>query len=265
MSMNQLSTYSWTFDEDVLRYAEAGYSAIGVWRPKLADFGEERGIEFLREQQLAVSNLLWAGGFTGSEGRRFEESIRDAVEAIHLAAALGCECLVVYTGSRAGHTINHARRMTRNALAELCPIAEANDVTLAIEPVHADAGGEWSFLNDLDRALAFLDDLAAPNVKLVFDTYHLGLEPISLKQLEAIGQRVAIVHLADARQRPTGEQNRCLLGEGVVPIAEIVAALSDGGFDGFCDVELHGEDMEVCSYERILSHSRAALSQLIGV
>ena len=102
MSMNELSTYSWTFDEDVLRYAEAGYEAIGVWRSKLTDFGEDKGVELLREQQLKVSNLFWAGGFTGSDGRRYRESIEDAIEAIYLAEELAAECLVIYTGSRAG-------------------------------------------------------------------------------------------------------------------------------------------------------------------
>ena len=49
MSMNELSTYSWTFEEDVRRYAESGYEAMGVWRSKLNDFGDLQGAELLRE------------------------------------------------------------------------------------------------------------------------------------------------------------------------------------------------------------------------
>jgi sugar phosphate isomerase/epimerase len=86
-----------------------------------------------------------------------------------------------------------------------------------------------------------------------------------LTRIEAIGSRVAIVHLADARQLPQGEQNRCLLGTGRVPLGEIVAALVEGGFAGYCDVKLFGEDLELCSYDHILKHSREALQQLIGV
>ncbi len=265
MSMNELSTYSWTFDEDVLRYAEAGYEAIGVWRSKLTDFGEEKGAELIRDQQLQVSNLLWAGGFTGSDGRRYRESIEDAIEAIHLADEIGAECLVVYTGSRLGHTYNHARRMSRNALLELAPIAEACGVTLAIEPVASQCDGEWTFLHDLETANEFLDELNAPTVKLAFDTYHLGQSHVDLRQIEAIGSRVAVVHLGDAHHLPQGEQNRCLLGEGRVPIGDIVAALVEGGFRGYCDVKLFGEDLEMVPYEQVLEHSRAALSQLIGV
>lgn len=271
MSMNELSTYWWTFEEDVVRYAEAGYSAIGVWRQKLSDFGEDKGAELLREHRLTVSNLLWAGGFTGSDGRRYQESVEDAIEAIHLAAELAANCLVVYTGSRLGHTRNHARRMSRNALSELLPIAESCGVTLAIEPVHPGCGGEWTFLDSLESACDFLDEFSSPHLKLVYDTYHLGQEvllggaSLDFRYLESIATRVAVVHLADARLPADGEQNRCLLGEGGVPIAEIVAALVEGGFRGYCDVELIGEDLELHSYQEILAHSRAALSQLIGV
>jgi sugar phosphate isomerase/epimerase len=265
MSINELSTYSWTFEEDVLQYSEAGYDAIGVWRSKLTDYGEDKGTELLREQGLAVSNLCWAGGFTGSDGRRFRESIDDAVEGIHLAAELSADCLVIYTGSRSGHTHNHARRMCRSALSELIPIADSYGVTLAIEPVLEACGGEWTFLHDLESALQFIDDCGSPRLKLAFDTYHLGQENVNLRRIEAIGSRVAIVHLGDSRQMPQGEQNRCLLGEGRVPLAEIVAALVEGGFQGYCDVKLFGEDLELCSYKRILEHSWHALNQLISV
>ena len=54
-----------------------------------------------------------------------------------------------------------------------------------------------------------------------------------------------MVQLGDARRPPAGEQNRCRLGEGVVPLAEIVAALKAGGYDGYYDVELLGEELEV--------------------
>ena len=265
MSMNQLSTFSWTFEEDVLRYAQAGYAAIGVWRSKLSDFGEERGIELLREQGLQVSNLMWAGGFTGSDGRSYHESLHDAFEAIRLASDLEASCLVVYTGSRAGHTYNHARRMSRKAIERLLPVAEEFGVTLAIEPVHPDTGGEWTFLHSLDDTIEFLDSISTPELKLAFDTYHLAQSEVDLEKVESIGTRVGIVHLADALRLPTGEPNCCLVGEGRVPIAPIVSALCDGGYRGFYDVKLMGEDLELHSYEQILEHSRTVLNGLIEV
>ena len=136
LSMNEMTTYRWSFDQDVAEYRAAGIAAIGVWRQKLSDYGEEKGIELLAETGLPVSNLLWAGGFTGSDGHSFRESISEAAEGIRLAAALKAGCLVVYSGGRAGHTHNHARRLLVDALRELAPLAEDLRVTLAIEPMH---------------------------------------------------------------------------------------------------------------------------------
>lgn len=264
LSMNELTTYRWSFEEDVRNYAAAGFTALGVWQQKLADFGEERGLDLLRESGLEVSSLLWAGGFTGSDGRSYRESVQDAEESIRLAAALHAGCLILYTGSRAGHTHNHARRLMKNALAELAPVAEDYDVTLAIEPMHLGCAGEWTFLTGLDDALSLLDSTGCPHLKLAFDTYHLGHEPSILSRLAALAPRLAIVQLGDARVPPQGEQNRCRVGEGELPLRQIVAELLEAGYDGYFDVELMGEEIEACDYHELLAQSKAACLDLVG-
>ena len=135
LSISEMTTFRWTFEEDVQNYANAGIRAIGVWRQKLSDFGEEKGVELLRESGLKVSGLSWAGGFTGSDGRSHKESVEDAKDAIQLAASLAADCLVLYTGARGGHTHNHARRLIKSAFGELMPLADQANVTLAGVPM----------------------------------------------------------------------------------------------------------------------------------
>ena len=154
LSMNELTTFRWPFDEDVRHYAAAGFDAIAVWRQKVSDFGEEKAIELLEDSPLSVSTLLWAGGFTGSDGRTHTESVEDALEAVQLAGDLKANSLVVYTGSRSGHTHNHAKRLFRHAVEALLPCATECGVTLAIEPMHAGCASAWTFLTDLDETLA---------------------------------------------------------------------------------------------------------------
>ena len=101
----------------------------------------------MAESGLAVSNLLWAGGFTGSDGRSYRESLDDAGDAIRLAGDLGAKALVVYSGARAGHTQNHARRLIREALTELAPMAGDHGLVLAVEPMHFGCAADWTFLN----------------------------------------------------------------------------------------------------------------------
>jgi sugar phosphate isomerase/epimerase len=264
LSMNEMTTYRWSFEEDVAHYKAAGIPAIGVWRQKLSDYGEEKGIELLTESGLAVSSLLWAGGFTGSDGRTFRDSLDDAFEAVRLAAMMQAGCLVVYTGARAGHTHNHARRLVRDALRELAGMAEGLGVKLAIEPMHSGCAAEWTFLTDIEGTLELIEAVGHPSLRLVFDTYHFGHDHLVRSQLAELAPRIAIVHLGDGREPPQREQNRARLGEGNVPLSEIIDGLARGGYNGDYDVELMGEDIENSCYKTLLDQSKCAFARLVA-
>lgn len=256
LSMNELTTFRWPFDEDVRQYAAAGFDSIAVWRQKLSDFGEEKAIELLADSPLSVSTVLWAGGFTGSDGRTHKESIEDALEAVQLAGDLKSNSLIVYTGSRSGHTYNHAKRLFCTALEELIPCAAERGVTLAVEPMHAGCGTAWTFLTDVDETLELIQSFRSPQLKLVFDTYHLGHVPNIADRLPELSPWIALVQLADARVPPSGEQNRCRLGAGTLPLEAILAALVRSGYAGDVDIELMGEDLECPDYAELIAHSR---------
>lgn len=264
LSMNEMTTYRWSFEQDVAHYAAAGIRGIGVWREKLADFGEDKGIELLTDSGLEVSNLLWAGGFTGSDGRTLEESIHDGLEAVRLAANLRAGCLVIYSGARGGHTHNHARRLVNEALRKLLPAAAEQQVTLAIEPMHTGCATEWTFLTSIDDALSLIDAFDSPWLKLAFDTYHFGQQAGILEQLPALAERIAVVHLGDCKSPPRLEQNRTRLGDGKIPLKEIFATLSSAGYDGYYDVELMGEEIEISDYRDLIEQSKTAFAQLVG-
>ncbi len=264
LSMNEMTTYRWSFDEDVAEYRAAGIPAIGVWRQKLSDYGEEKAIELLTEVGLPVSNLLWAGGFTGSDGHSFRESIADAQEAIRLAAALKAGCLVVYSGGRAGHTHNHARRLLIDALRQVVPLAEELGVPLALEPMHPQCAAECTFLTTLGDTLAVMDKIGSRYLQLAFDAYHFGGDRAALAQLPQFAGRIAIVHLADGLSPGDQEQNRTRLGAGAIPLCEVIAALSAAGYDGDYDVELIGPEIENADYRELLQHSKAAYERVVG-
>lgn len=264
LSMNETTTFRWSFEDDVANYAAAGIPAIGVWRQKLSDCGEAKGIELLGGSGLSVSHLLWAGGFTGSDGRSFRTSVEDAGEALKTAAALGTQILVVYSGGRAGHTFNHARRLITEALRELAPVAAELRIALAVEPMHPACATEFTFLTGINEVLELLDAVGSEAVKMVFDTYHLGHDPEVVRRIPEIARHVAIVQLGDAKHPPGAEQNRCRLGDGILPLKEIVRAFAAAGYDGFYDVELLGEEIETIDYNELLRHATEAFQELLG-
>jgi sugar phosphate isomerase/epimerase len=262
--MNEMTTYRWSFEEDVTQYQAAGIPSMGVWRQKLSDFGEEKGIELLAEAGLKASCLLWAGGFTGSEGRSHQESLDDATEAIRVASAMDAGCLILYSGARGGHTRSHSRRLIKSALESLEPLASQLEVTLALEPMHVGCAAEWTFLTDLDETLALLEAVESPWVKFVFDTYHLGQGTPLRDRLPDVVSQIALVQLGDCTAPPNGEQDRCRLGEGTIPLREIVATLAGAGYRGVYDVELVGEEFEAADYRELLEHSKQAFANLVG-
>jgi sugar phosphate isomerase/epimerase len=264
LSLNETTTFRWSFEDDVAHYAAAGIKAIGVWRQKLSDCGQERARELIEQHQLRVSHLFWAGGFTGSEGHNYRESVDDAADALRTAEAVGAGCLIVCSGARAGHTYNHARQLVLGALNELVPLAEELGVVMALEPMHPGCAAQCTFINHLDEALDMIAAVDSPQVKLLLDTYHLGQDSGLVERIPEIAQQIALVQLGDAKVPPQGEQNRCLLGDGVVPLRSIVCSLRSAGYDGFFDVELMGQDVEPLDYHSLLAHAKEAFGKLMA-
>ncbi|MBX7072155.1 MAG: sugar phosphate isomerase/epimerase [Pirellulales bacterium] len=262
LSVNEMTTYRWSFEEDVEHYRRAGMGAIGVWRQKLSDYGEERGAELLAESGLAVSNLLWAGGFTGNEGHSFEDSVADAIDAVRLCRAVGSDCLVVYTGARAGHTHNHARRIIDDALKAILPVAEEHEVTLAFEPMHPHYAAGWTYWTDFYAALDRVANQDHRLLRLVFDTYHFGTLPGIAARIREIAPWVAVVHLGDGRYSKGPDQDRTRLGDGEVPLRDLVHAFEAAGYSGYYDLELMGQDIEACCYHKLLDHSKRVFEQI---
>jgi sugar phosphate isomerase/epimerase len=265
LSMNQMTTYRWSLAEDVENYQEAGYSAIGVWRNKFIDENEDQAIDLISRSGLSVTNVSWAGGFTGSDGRPQAESIDDAADAIRFAASMMAGCLVIYSGGRNNHIYSHAGRLLRLALDELLPMAEMWEVPLAIEPMHPACATDWTFLTSLASAIELVEQFDSPMLKIAYDTYHFPLGGRRASVLSNLAPHLGIVFLGDRLQPPSVDQERCPLGHGRLPLIEIVSTLQDAGYTGAYDVKLLGPDIESLDYWTLLEQSQIAFGNLVPV
>lgn len=270
LSINQMTTYHWSLLDEVTHFLDAGIEAIGVWRPKLAEFGEERAVDLIGESGLSVANVSWAGGFTGTNGYAIDESIDDARDAIRLSAELETECLMLASGSRSGHTVNHARRLVVDALKELGEFAGEYGVTLAVQPMQKMFARDWTFLNTLDQTLDILDAIGLQNVKLGFDVYHLWQEPNIERRIAECAESIASVQLSDWRVPTRSEQDRCLPGDGIIPLEPIVQSLLENGYQGSFDMLIWSEELWKSDHVQLIRdcqsrfHSMFARSNLSG-
>lgn len=261
--MNEVTTFRWSFEEDIENYCRAGYRSIGVWRHKLSDLDEEQAVDMLVGSGLSVSSVACAGGFTGLGGVSFREGVDDAMSALRLAARVQAGCLVVHPGGRNNHTSRHAFRLLRNALDELLPTAEHYEVPLALEPMHVACAASWTFLTDFERVSELVSQYSTPYLKLALDTYHFPWNESDRNILPDIAQHIGVVYLADRREPPSIDHDRCPLGRGQLPLADILATLIEAGYAGPCDVRLMGTEIQPADYGRLLEQSRRAFAELV--
>jgi sugar phosphate isomerase/epimerase len=262
MSMSEMTTYRWTFEEDVLAYRNLGIEAIGVWRTKLEEYGEERGAEFLKEQGLTVSSLSFAGGFTGADGHSYQEAIDDALDAVRIAGEIGAESLVIVAGNRGGHTTNHACRLLRDALLELGDAAAEVDVQLVVQPLNRGLAGRWSFLHNTETCLKVLQTCDHAHVGMALDLYHLGREANLVSRIPELAPWVKLVLVSDSPNTPRDDHDRQLPGAGVLPLAVLVQALDLSGYSGWYEMQLLSNAVWSARYDSLLQDCQIAFRNL---
>lgn len=92
---------------------------VSVRRQRALQIGPDTLKEVLSDAGLEVCTLGFAGGFTGSLNRSYEQAVSDTRRALEYAAELKARAVVVLPGSQGNHIYSHAERCVRDGL-EAC-------------------------------------------------------------------------------------------------------------------------------------------------
>lgn len=263
LSVNGLTTIRWDLLQDVYGCRDSDIPSVGLWRPKVLEFGEDRAIELLRDSSLDVSSVSWVGGFTGTNGYSFHDSVWDARQAIRFAGEVGAGCVVVASGSRGTHTLNHARRLLLDALRELADDAAEAGVNLALQPMHQMFASDWTFLNTLDETTDILAMADHPQIGLAFDTYHLWQEPDLTARLSELVPLIEVVQVSDWHEPVRSRHDRLLPGDGIIPLAEIFECLIRGGYRGHYDLQVWSDQSWQEDYPELIGRARRQFQELL--
>ncbi len=253
VSICQFSTNRWSFHQDILKYASLKADGVGIWRAKINEVGAQEAADYLFEMKLPVSSVHWAGGFTGSEGVSYIESVNDAIESVKLAGMLGAETLIIHPGSRNGHTHRHATRLLEMALNSIVPVAADYGVRLALEPMQFGCQCPWTFLRGIDQVLKLISGFDTSDVGLVLDLFHVGAQYQLMEKLTEFVDRVLLVQLSDRRRTGDYSGIRCQLGDGVLPINDWLLQLEETGYRGFYEIETWGVTNDPSRYQEIIT------------
>ena len=249
----------------MLGYHDAGINRMGVWRPKLDEYGEERAIDLVHDTKMSVSSVSWAGCFTGQNGHPYAESLADAKDTLRIAGALGAECVVMLSGAQSGHILSHAKRLFISALNELGDLAGEVGVKLAVQPMRREFAHDWTFVTSIDHTLDVIDACDHEMLGMAFDVYHLWQEPNLLARIAEIAHLVSTVQLNDYHRPPRSEYDRGLIGEGLIPLGDITRAFLDHGYRGPFEIAIWSEELWKANYDRLLNECRTRFENLLSL
>lgn len=244
LSISEVTTDKWTFEEDVYGYQQAGVNGIGVWWNKLRDYGIDKGIELLQQTNMHVSTLIGIGWFTRDDRSQIRPCIPDTRQAIELAAKLKADCITVVAGPPGRYTKREALQIVTRALQELLPYAEEKGVRLALEPLHPMNTGKGSVVNTISMALDLIETIDSPFLGVYLDTYHIWWDICLDVQIPRAKGRIFGVHVNDWREPPRDtNRDRAMMGEGIIPLKEILGLIDETDYEGYYEVEILSEEL----------------------
>jgi len=250
-----LNTATVSKQGDLLQIIEAcarhGIRAIDPWRDQVAAVGLDRAVRAVRDAGLDLTGYCRGGMFTSDAARRTE--VRDDNRrAVDEAKALGAPCVVLVAGglpqysrpgSVASKDIAGARAQVHEALAEMLDYARKANVPLAIEPLHPAYAADRACVNTTRQALDICDRLDPQRSGLLgvaLDVYHIWWDSEVLLQIARAGKdRLLAFHVCDWLV-PTKDMlnDRGMMGDGVIDIKALRAAVEAEGFCGYAEIEI---------------------------
>jgi len=250
ISVNQITTYHWSLKESLRGLLTVGAPAIGLWNRKIYDTEPAQAAELVIDSGIKVSTISLAGGFTGCNEYSYDEAISDAIQLIKFAGQVNAAAVQVVSGPRAGHTLNHARELTLDALKTLGDAAAFHGTKLALKSMELPLAQNWTFLNSLHETLELIDACQHPAVGISVNPIHLQNEENLQDLLPEIAPLITAVQLSEFESCGTLPHS--------FPGYEIIEAIDNAGYEGFFELEIWSEKVWQSDYQNLLSQLRLA-------
>jgi len=248
-SVSEITTFHQSYEEDVACYARAGVEGMGVWEFKLPEGKDADSVARLRDAGLKATTCIpgilsiWPVPFPGPTDP--QERTEGLCAAIRRFAPFEPEVILCLTG-HPGDAVDpaEARRVAVEGLRRAAKECAEHGLVLGLEPLHRNVYGHWSLIGDIPGTIALMDEIGEPNVKLLYDVYHLWDTDNVLEDTVRHGARIVpSIHVCDWRDPTRNDFDRVLPGAGIIDLPAIFGALEAGGHgDSWYDLEIFSDD-----------------------
>ena len=158
-------------------------------------------------------------------------AVKRLQDIIDLASFLGADVILggvrgKLNGSESDQTSQ--REMVLEGVRQCCNYARPLGVTLLLEAINR---YETNLINTAAEAVAFIDEVDAPNLKVLLDTFHMNMEEVDFSStLRMTSKRLGYIHLVDS--------NRQAPGQGHLNLELVLRTLFETGYQGVISCEI---------------------------
>ena len=244
--VSQYTTWPQTFAQDLALYREAGVDFIEVCEAKLDANQPETQLQELKDSGLRVSSVQprlhsLFPDFPRPEPKSPRERMGHLRKTIELFGRhFPGVTLVTISGAAPNGDYALAYRTAAQEYKDAAKIAVDNGVRLALEPLNPILMNVDTFLCSIAHAGRVIESVDHPQFGLFLDTWHIWEDESAMAQIEKYGHKIFGVHINDWHD-PRAFGDRCLPGEGKIPLVALLKAIRRTGYSGAYTLELFSE------------------------
>lgn len=222
-------------------YAAGHCESIDLWLGHAEGLLEQRGstavADLLAQHGITAAAASFQGGLLTSQGEARLEHWRHFESRLAMLSTLGIPVLVI-AGDAFGPLGPHDLGRLSTSLTEAAKRAAAAGVRLALE-----FDARASFPNNLQSAVALIEDVGLPSLGLCLDWFHYTVGPSKPLDLYLLSTdnlaHVQLSDIADVPREMASDADRILPGEGSSPPDHLIHRLREIGYQGSVAIELH--------------------------
>ena len=293
-TISEVTTPRWSFEEDVIGYHDLGIDTIEVWESKLLEYGIEKGIELLEKYSMQVSMICPLGGqilhswpkdmrLMGCpfplpncpKWKRDLSELERIIDSVHLASRLDANGVWLMTGGQGTYSRQDAVKLIVKLLYDIMGEAEDKKVKIALQPTHKKTIPPGvSIITDIPSTMEIINQVSHKNLGMYFDICHLWDTPGIMEQIPKVIDKIFGVQISD--WKPTGQDiskalnnqdDRQMLGDGIIPIRNLLHALDNAGYEEVYALEILAQETVPGSpwtleYRELINKSKETFDQL---
>ena len=240
--------------------SEHGITVLGVPMVQLETGGLAKNLAAARERDVEIVTTVGPTAFPLGDPARWAAERTRLIAGLDVAAQLGCSVLYSTTGAAGGLTWDDAAARFTDAVQPVLAHAEQVRVRFAIEnttTMRADLG----FVHVLADAVELAE---RSGVAVCADLFAAWTDRALDRTITAHARQFALVQVADFVLGTLQTPDRAVPGDGDVPVAGQLRALSGGGYAGRIELELLGPRITAEGPARAAARGLRVLEELIA-